>query len=799
MPLKPPDLDTRRFDDLVAEARSRIPRYTPEWTNFNDSDPGMTLVKLHAWMTETILFELNRVPDLNYIAFLNLIGIQPRPARPARTELAFTLDKLDKPSDSLVVYLPLGVKVAVDDPALTQEVVFETDGSATAVNAAIAAVVAREPDATGTARQLVTLYDDKAGAPVWAHAFDPFGPIPQAGALLYFGLVLRPLLAQDPDRYTEDRFPDGPLDLLVDTVQVFDTDPQGATVDGPVAMQCPAPGTPETHGVVEWQVFTGSPEQGDLFDAPKEDGGWVVLNVTHDSTLGFARSGHVVLEMPKEAAAISPRAIPQAPFWDSFGQPKPPATLAELEAALDDPDLVLLPGLEEKDWNAMGLSDADLEAVLACGEDVADVIATLDGITPLPDPSGVTAERWAEIEPRLAVPLPTAKGAFRRLYWLRAVLAADPPVPLATVRELRLNTVPATQAATRLDERLGRSNGRPGQVFTLQKKPILIDPLTGAPDLELTLTDANGAAVWTRVESLFGAGPASTVYLLDPIAGTVTIGDGRTGLIPVADTEIVASRYRYGGGAIGNVAPDTITKLKGRVAGVKAVTNPRAAADGANAETLDEAKLRAPQDLRTRDRAVSGEDFAYLARETPGAAVHKAYALPRRVPNDTGFDEKDGAVTVVVLPANDQETPQPSEAQLRAVCAFLEPRRLITTELHVTGPRYTRIGSLSARLSVLPGFDLRSVGEAATAALTGFLHPLTGGADGTGWPFGEDIFHADLYDRLLAIDGVRRVSGLQLALKDEADTNPLEDVTALPEGHLPYLARAAIALDVRYD
>lgn len=808
MPLKPPDLDTRRFDNLVTEARSRIPRHTPEWTNLNDSDPGMTLVKLHAWMTETILFQLNRVPDLNYIAFLNLIGIEPWPARPARTELTFTLDKLDKPADPLVVYLPLGVKVAVDDPDLTQEVVFETDGSTTAVNAAIAAVVASEPDLdTDKPRKRVTLYDDKVGSPVWAHAFGPFGPTPEAGAMLYVGLVLRPHLAQDPDRYTEDRFPDGPLDLMVDTVQVGDTDPvqvddtdPGATISGPVAMQCPASGTPETPGVVEWQVFTGSTEQIELFDAPKTAGGWTVLNVK-DSTLGFARSGHVVLEMPKEAAAISPRAIPQDPFWDSFGQPKPPATYAELRAALHDLDLLGDKKLTGDDWKAMGLSDEDLEDVLACGEDADDVVAALDALATKPAPSKVLAARWAEIEPRLAVPLPTAKGAFRRLYWVRAVLTAAPPVPLAKVRELRLNTVPATQAATRLDERLGRSNGRPGQVFRLRKTPVLIDPLTGVPDLKLTLTetDANGAAVWTRVNSLFGADRTSPVYLLDPTAGTVTFGDGRTGLIPVAETEIVASRYRYGGGAIGNVAPDTITKLKGRVAGVKAVTNPRAAADGKDAETLDEAKLRAPQDLRTRNRAVSREDFAYLARETPKAAIHKAYALPRRVPTKTGFDEKDGAVTVVVLPANDQEKPDPSEAQLRAVCAFLEPRRLITTELHVTGPRYTTIGSLAARLTVLPGFDLRAVREAAMAALKGFLHPLTGGSDGTGWPFGEDIFHADLYDRLLAIDGVRRVSGLVLALSDEADTDPLADVTALPEGHLPYLPRASIDLKVSYD
>ena len=79
------------------------------------------------------------------------------------------------------------------------------------------------------------------------------------------------------------------------------------------------------------------------------------------------------------------------------------------------------------------------------------------------------------------------------------------------------------------------------------------------------------------------------------------------------------------------------------------------------------------------------------------------------------------------------------------------------------------------------------------------MHPLHGGIDGTGWPFGEDIFHADLYDRLLAVAGVHRVSGLTLSLKDGTDTDPLADVTALPEGHLPYLPRAAISLDVRYD
>ena len=799
MPLTPPNLDSRRFDDLVAEARQRIPRYTPEWTNFNDSDPGMTLVQLHAWMTETILFSLNQVPDLSYIAFLNLIGLAPEPARPARTELTFTLDKLDKPPDSLVVYLPLGVKVAVDDPDLKQEVEFETDASATAINATFGAVIAPIADAAAD-RELVTIYDSKKGTTTWPHSFEPFGPAPAAQAALFIGLVLRPLLAQPTANYSEDRFPVGPLDLYVDAVQVFDDAPSGEVLSGPLAHDCPAPGTDDTPtGTIEWQVFTGTPEQGALFDSPKSAGGWTELNLIHDSTLGLNRSGHVVLEMPKEATAISPRELPAA-FWASFGQPKPPASYAELKAAIQDPDLDLS-GLTEDDWKAMGLAGADLEDVLACGEDTTAIIAKLDAVSPAPNPAVIGAERWAKIEPKFDVAAPKADGALRRLVWLRAVLT-DATAKLATVRELRLNTVPATQTATRLDERLGRSNGRPGQSFTLQKAPVLIDPLTGLPDLELALTDAQGTTVWTRADSFFAQGPASQVYLLDPTTGTITFGDGRTGQIPVADTQIVARRYRYGGGAIGNVGPDTITAIKGKIAGVKSATNRRAAADGSDAETLEGAKLRAPHDLRTRDRAVTAEDFAYLAGRTPTVAVHKAYALARKIPNDSaasGFVGKDGAVTVVFLPANDEATPQPSEAQLRAVCEWLEPRRLITTELHVTGPRYTEIREIAAGLSVKADYDLRAVSEAAAAALSGFLHPLTGGSDGTGWPFGEDIFHADLYDRLLAVPGVRRVSGLTLSLKSETDTNPLADVTALPDGHLPYLPPSAIALDVRYD
>src|SRR5271155_1597082 len=67
MPLTAPNLDDRQFADIVAEAKTLIPRYAPEWTNFNESDPGITLVELFAWMTEILTYRLNQVPDLNYI------------------------------------------------------------------------------------------------------------------------------------------------------------------------------------------------------------------------------------------------------------------------------------------------------------------------------------------------------------------------------------------------------------------------------------------------------------------------------------------------------------------------------------------------------------------------------------------------------------------------------------------------------------------------------------------------------------------------------------------------------------
>lgn len=68
-----PNLDDRRFADLVEEACSLIPRYCPEWTNHNPSDPGITLIELLAWFSEAVLYRTNRIPEETYRRCLTLL------------------------------------------------------------------------------------------------------------------------------------------------------------------------------------------------------------------------------------------------------------------------------------------------------------------------------------------------------------------------------------------------------------------------------------------------------------------------------------------------------------------------------------------------------------------------------------------------------------------------------------------------------------------------------------------------------------------------------------------------------
>ena len=84
MPILPPSLDDRRFDDLVEDLIARIPAHTPEWTNPRLGDPGRTLIELFAWLGDTLLYRANLIPERQRLVFLKLLGIRLKPAQPAQ-------------------------------------------------------------------------------------------------------------------------------------------------------------------------------------------------------------------------------------------------------------------------------------------------------------------------------------------------------------------------------------------------------------------------------------------------------------------------------------------------------------------------------------------------------------------------------------------------------------------------------------------------------------------------------------------------------------------------------------------
>ena len=90
MPLQAPNLDDRTFDDLVGERERASPATAPEWTDLSPGDPGITLLEVFAYLAETMIYRLNRVPDKLYVEFLRLIGVRLQPPAAAAVTLVFT-------------------------------------------------------------------------------------------------------------------------------------------------------------------------------------------------------------------------------------------------------------------------------------------------------------------------------------------------------------------------------------------------------------------------------------------------------------------------------------------------------------------------------------------------------------------------------------------------------------------------------------------------------------------------------------------------------------------------------------
>jgi predicted phage baseplate assembly protein len=237
---------------------------------------------------------------------------------------------------------------------------------------------------------------------------------------------------------------------------------------------------------------------------------------------------------------------------------------------------------------------------------------------------------------------------------------------------------------------------------------------------------------------------------------------------PAGEDNIKAFSYQTGGGKQGNVKALEVKSLKSAVSGIDKVMNPIAADGGADTATIDEMIEIGPAAISHRYRAVTAEDFEWLARMASRKVV-RARCLSNR--NNEGKSET-GWVTVIIVPESAEEKPYPSLLLKKEVEEYLSAHSLSAIaspgHIHVDGPTYNTM-SVSVDIFVT-SLDIAS--EAAREAkqrLAAFFHPLTGGPEGEGWEFGRGVAVSDVYALLEGIEGVDHIEHLIFSGFSESD------------------------------
>ncbi|GAA3204243.1 putative baseplate assembly protein [Microbacterium terregens] len=330
--------------------------------------------------------------------------------------------------------------------------------------------------------------------------------------------------------------------------------------------------------------------------------------------------------------------------------------------------------------------------------------------------------------------------------------------------------VSAMHARTIDDEILGLSEGVPGQSFQLQERPVVDD---GEPFV-VEVGTGGGWDDWVEIDSFAGSEQNGRNVMVDRARATVIFppavrepdGTLRTyGATPPKGVPLRVPRYRVGGGRSGNVAAGSLSVLRSTVPFVRGAENRAAAHDGTDGETVDEAKVRGPLALRTRDRAVTLEDYEQLAkRAAPGVARTHAVAEPgtlgvRLLVVPTAAVGADGRIEYADL--------MPGTELLGAIADELEPRRLAGTRLLIERPDYHGV-TVVAKLVAHPRVAVDRLRTDALAALYRHFDPIRGGSSGTGWPFGRPVLAGEVYSVLQALPGTELVDEVLLFPADPA-------------------------------
>ncbi len=333
-------------------------------------------------------------------------------------------------------------------------------------------------------------------------------------------------------------------------------------------------------------------------------------------------------------------------------------------------------------------------------------------------------------------------------------------------------TTKVTNAMEITNEILGVSEGVPGQRFNVLRYPVVGEV---EADAELEVSDGTGWEPWHEVTTFSASDGEDRHFTLDRITGGVDFGpavrlsDGTLrayGAVPKKGAYVRMKSYRTGGGRRGNVDKGKISVLKTSIPYVARVENRLPARGGVDGETIEEAKLRGPVEIRTRNRAVAAVDFELLARQA-APAVARVKCVP-------GTEEDGpGAVRLLVVPARGVDATGPLRFEelvppaqdLAKIASYLDERRVIGTRIQVLAPYYQGL-TVVARMRAVPAADPGALAESALAALYRYFDPIGGGPNGGGWPFGRAVHIGEVYSVLQRLPGTEMVEEALLFTAD---------------------------------
>lgn len=689
MALTGPILDDRTYAQLKDELLKRIPVYTPEWTDHNETDPGIALLELFAYLGESLLYRFNQIPDATKIAFLRLLGVQPRPAQSARAWLRLETER------------PEGVQVLTGVAAPAGAVQFETDDEVYAWPVDLTGVVkVRAPAPTGdeAAQKAETRRRADAAA----------GRVPAGHPYTV---------------YVAASVPEDPADPAAVAVDV------GASLDQSL---------------------------------------WIAVLAKGTTDLTQMRGRTLFVGLAVDEAIPRPYALEATDRFD-------PARLRAADLTTDPPAMLW------ELWSDAGRPPTTLHA---SGDTTRGL--TTSGVVKLDLPQlfpmqarGAPSPGGREDPP----PLDDEEVSRRVVAWLRVRRPRTEDDAMRRIRWVGANVVGVIQARTAVPELLGTGTGEAGQALRLSQRPVV--PGT----VHLEVEEADGWTPWTSVRTLATSQPLDRHYTVEPDTGVVRFGSRSR--VPQLGERIRTVSYRYGGGSAGQVAAGAISSLTG-VASVK-VTNPLPAVGGADAATLAEALETVPAEVHRRDRAVVAEDFQALSLEVSG--VVRADVVPLLHP-DTPRYPAAGVLSVVVFPVEDPRepgAPLPDVALLRRVAAYLNPRRLVTTELYVIPPTYVDV-AISVGVRVRAGYQVDAVRRWVEQLLRQYLSPLPpSGPDGHGWPLGRAVRRAELEAVCAQVAGVEYLEDeLRLATPDGIGGWTPTALVALDDWEVPRVAQLAV-------